>query len=286
MTMRLLTRPLALALQTAGRVYVPGWHLADALVHAQALAGQGFACTLGYFSSAQDTPLAVASECAAIVDAVASLQPPGYLSIKAPALGFDMQPVAPVLAMARERGLLVHFDSHDIGSAEPTLRCVEQAAAQGVATGLTLPARWQRSQDDLQRCLALGVRPRLVKGEWPDPQAPRADAGAGLMALVEGCVAGGAAEAAVATHDPALARAALRRLLDAGVRCELELLHGMPRHAQLAVAAELGVPVRFYIPYGIAWRPYALRKAGENPRILWWLLRDALAGAWRRRAGR
>ena len=280
--MRLLTRPLSLALQAAGRVYVPGWHLADALGHAQALAAQGFACTLGYFNSAQDTPLAVAAECAAIVDAVAALQPPGYLSIKAPAVGFDMQAAEPVLAMARERGMRVHFDSHDIGSAEPTLHCVAQAAALGVATGLTLPGRWQRSLDDLQRCFALGTRPRLVKGEWPDPQAPRADASAGFMALVEGCVAGRAAEVAVATHDPQLARAALRRLLDAGVRCELELLHGMPRQAQLAVAAELGVPVRFYIPYGIAWRPYALRKAGENPRILWWLLRDALAGAWQR----
>ncbi|MBL8352046.1 MAG: hypothetical protein JNL87_17255 [Burkholderiaceae bacterium] len=188
-------RPLSLLLQAAGRAYVPGWTLADALRLAERLAAGGQACTLGYFNAAHDTVAAVAAECEAIVDAAAQLAPPGYLSLKAPAFGFDPRAMAPVLALARERAMPVHFDSHDIASADATLHCVEQAVAQGNATGLTLPARWPRSRADAERAIALGLRVRLVKGEWPDPAAPGTDPRAGLLALA-GQLAGRAAEVA------------------------------------------------------------------------------------------
>ncbi|MBI5257265.1 MAG: proline dehydrogenase [Burkholderiales bacterium] len=282
---QLATLPLRLLLQLAGRAYVPGWTLDAVRRRAGTLAATGAGCTLGYFNPPGRAVPAVAAECLAIVDTVAGLQPAGYLSIKAPAFGFDAQAMAPVLAHARARGVHVHFDSHDIASAGPTLHCLAQAAGQGGSLGLTLPGRWPRSLDDAEMACALGVRPRIVKGEWPDPAHPRADARAGFLALVER-LAGRVPELAVATHDPALAHEALARLQAAGTRCELELLHGLPRRAPQQVADALGVPVRLYLPYGMPWRPYALRKLGENPRIAWWLLKDSVLGAcqqWGRR---
>lgn len=297
----LLRRPLQWVLQTAGRAYVPGWELADAQVFAEALAAEGTACTLGYFNAPNDPVPLAAARTAAIIDAVATLRPAGYVSLKAPAFGYDIVAMAPLLDQARRRGVLAHFDSHDIGGADATLQAVAWAArrapgaaaagaappapARPPAVGLTVPGRWLRSPADADQAAALGVRVRVVKGEWPDPDAPRADARAGFLAVVDQ-LAGRAAEAAIATHDPALAREALRRLLAAGTRCELELLHGLPRRAVQAVALELGVPVRLYIPFGAPWRPYALRKLGENPRIAAWLLHDLLSGAWQQARGR
>jgi len=49
----------------------------------------------------------------------------------------------------------------------------------------------------------------------------------------------------------------------------------LPRRSVLKVSRDLGVPVRYYLPYGHAWLPYALRQARRDPRILWWVLRDA-----------
>jgi proline dehydrogenase len=95
-------------------------------------------------------------------------------------------------------------------------------------------------------------------------------------------LAGGAREVAVASHDSWLARDALLRLRAAGTPCELELLNGLPKRTMLALAAELAVPVRVYIPFGIAWRPYALSKLGDNPRMLWWLARDGMTGLYGR----
>jgi proline dehydrogenase len=90
---------------------------------------------------------------------------------------------------------------------------------------------------------------------------------------------GRAATVAVATHDVFLAHQALRRLLEAGTSCELELLHGLPRRAAIRMAADLNVPVRFYVPQGKAWLPYLLNQARKNPHVLSWFARDLIRGS-------
>jgi hypothetical protein len=74
---------------------VPGHRLDDALHVARKLAPAGLASTLGYFQSAEDRPQTVENRTLAIVEAVAKLTPPGYVSIKAPALGYDPKLVVP-----------------------------------------------------------------------------------------------------------------------------------------------------------------------------------------------
>lgn len=274
---QLLKFPLHIALQAAGRVYVPGKDLSDALSIAHQLSASGIATTLGYFHAMQDSPQKIAGISRDIVDAVAELQPRGYISIKAPALNYDMELIGGLVRATTERGLLAHFDSHEHYTAEPTLACVRQAASLGSAIGLTIPGRWQRSPDDADEVGELGVRVRVVKGEWGDPTAPHLDPRQGYLNVVDR-LAGKARQVAIATHDPWLAGEALRRLQAAGTDCEIELLNGLPRRDMLDLAGEFKVPVRIYIPFGIAWRPYAISKAAQNPRIVWWVLRDACQG--------
>ena len=276
---QLAATPFRLALYAAGRAYVPGYRLEDALAIARRVAGDGMTCTLGYFHGMRDTPETAAQTAVATIEAVAALQPPGYVSLKAPAFGYDLGALAPVLEAAKARGVLAHFDSHQHDTAQVTLACLRYAVAQGAATGLTVPGRWQRSPDDAAQAAQLGVRIRIVKGEWADPGAPGLDPRQGFLAVVDR-LAGLPGEVAIGTHDPWLARESIRRLQAAGTPCELELLNGLPRRPILALAREFAVPVRLYIPFGLSWRPYAMRKAAENPRILWWVMRDAVAGLW------
>ena len=276
MLRRIAKAPLHWLLNIAGRAYVPGHRLEDALGIAGKLA-PGMACTLGYFHSPGDTPRRVAQTDLAIAEAVAALQPAGYVSIKAPACRYAPDLIDPIVLRASELGILAHFDSHETHTATATLACVRRAAELGGAVGMTLPGRWRRSLEDAETAIRLGVRVRVVKGEWPDPAEPERNRDQGFLAVVER-LAGRAAQVAVATHDPRMARESLSRLLEAGTQCELELLNGLPRRRLLPIARELGVPLRIYIPFGIAWRPYALNKLGDNPRMLWWIARDSLRG--------
>lgn len=279
MLKRLAKRPLRWALHLAGRAYVPGHRLEDALNIAVRLAPGGMASTLGYFHSPGDSPQAVAETSLSIVDAVARLEPKAYVSIKAPACRYDPNLIALIALRARDKNILVHFDSHEHHTSDATLVCVRQAVALGARVGVTLPGRWRRSVVDAELACQLGVRARVVKGEWADPGDPEKDRRQGFLEVVE-TLAGRVPEVAIATHDPWLARESLSRLLAAGTQCELELLNGLPKRALLRLAQEFSVPVRMYIPFGIAWRPYALSKIGDNPRILWWFAHDGVQGLY------
>lgn len=269
---QLAMMPLRIALNAAGRVYVPGHKIGDALAVAH-----GKAVTLGYFHSPTDTPEKIARISQSIVDALSNWQPKSYISLKAPALNYDEKLIDDVASLANQYEMLVHFDSHEHHTAPPTLTCFRRAVELGGNVGLTIPGRWKRSLDDADEASALGARIRVVKGEWCDPGAPDIDPRQGFLNVIDR-LAGNSGRIAVATHDPWLAKESLLRLKDGGTACEIELLNGLPEIEILKLAEEFSVPVRFYIPFGIAWRPYALSKALKNPHIIWWVTTDAVRG--------
>jgi proline dehydrogenase len=154
---------------------------------------------------------------------------------------------------------------------------IERALPSHASLGCTIPGRWLRSPDDASRAADWKLRVRVVKGQWADPAQPEMDMRRGFLDVIDR-LRGRTTCVAVASHDVPLAREALTRLLDAWTPCELELLHGLPHHASLRMATQLGVPVRFYVPHGKAWLPYALSQAKKNPHIIRWFARDLLHG--------
>ena len=47
----------------------------------------------------------------------------------------------------------------------------------------------------------------------------------------------------------------------------------LPSRRQIELARQLSVPVRVYVPFGVAYLPYCLGQMKRNPRIAWWLER-------------
>ncbi|HKY33099.1 MAG TPA: proline dehydrogenase, partial [Candidatus Polarisedimenticolia bacterium] len=229
-----------------------------------------------------ESPQEVAAACAAAAGAMGG-GGGDYLSLKAPALDFDLRLVRTVAEAARRRGTGLHFDSHGPEQADATFALLAAAARTGLRIGCTLPSRWRRSAADAEAALAMGVPVRLVKGQWPDP-SHRGDPRRGYLDLADR-LAGRAPRVFVATHDEALGREALRRLREAGTPCTLELLYGLPARACRRAARRAGVGVRVYVPFGRGWLPYAAAQAASRPWILWWLARDLVRGALPRRAG-
>ncbi len=238
----------------------------DAAAAARSIARLDPPASAGYFHSAGETPAQVAAVYRRLAAELAASGVDALLALKAPALDFDEGAVREIAAA----GLPLMFDSLTEPHADRTL-----ALAEGLAAGVALPARWQRSAADAARLREGPCRIRLVKGEWADPSADLADVAEAYLALARG-LAGRKALVGVATHDPALAEAALRALLDAGTPCELEQLRGLPRRRTTAVARKLGAPVRLYYPFGPGWWPYAVDKLFARPYLPIWALRDFL----------
>ena len=281
-TLRAKLRDLRYALpgRIGGRLPAPG--PVAALRICARLHRQGFDTTLGYFQADDAAPEDIVVAYRAVATRLRASAGDVYLSIKAPPLAFAAAPTDAIAAL----GHSLLFDAHAPRDAAATHALAEQVRADHPATGLALPARWRRSAYDARALRDTAARLRVVKGEWPDEvgndEAGDGDAVDGkdttsrYLALIAQ-LAGRSGPVAVATHDPALAEAALRLLRRAGTPCELEQLRGLPRRRTVAVARRLGVPVRIYVPFGPGWWPYAINQALARPYLPLWALRDALA---------
>jgi proline dehydrogenase len=292
---RMVGALLRVTIRLLARFFVRGSKLSDAVVACRRFAVRGRTNTIGYFNADGEPPRAVADACLSALDAIGRLGVEGrpspapargtYLSIKAPALGFDPALVGEIVDRARRLEVGIHFDSHGAHQADATFAAIaasvqrwkDGAGGTGWTIGSTLPGRWTRSLDDAERAIDMGLRVRVVKGQWADPAAPSVDPRQGVLALVDR-LAGRAREVAVASHDAPLARAAVLRLREAGTPVEMELLLGLPSQAALKVARELAVPVRMYVPFGVSWLPHALEHIQKNPYIAWWAVVDATVG--------
>ncbi len=270
----MIASPWLPLLRKAARSYIAGPDLPDALRLAQAFARRGVRLsTLCFWDAQDDPPRHVADMYRATERAIESAHLDSYVSIKAPSLGFDTALVAEIAEAARAAGIRMHFDSLGADTVDRTFRLIESARTYGAPLGCTVPGRWRRSPRDAEKAARTGLGVRVVKGQWADPRGA-VDPQSGFLDVIE-ALAGSGTPVAVATHQPALAATAIRKLQAGGTPCEMELLFGLPSRKALKVARDLGVPVRYYLPYGHAWLPYALRQAGRDPRILWWVLRDA-----------
>ncbi len=271
-------------LRRASRNYIAGDTLSDAVRVKEKLAAQGLAATIGFWDGDNDHPRGVADQYLAGLEALAASGRQDYLSIKLPALGYQMDLMRQVAHKAAELGVRIHFDGMEPESVERTKAVIEELKTElpHLAVSCTLPGRWLCSVQDADWVAKWQLPVRVVKGEWPDPKAPDRDLRAGYLEVID-ALAGKAAWVHVATHDPPLAREAILRLQKAGTPCDQELLYGLPTRTQIRQARELGLNIRMYIPYGEAYMPYALSKVRRKPQILWWLARDLVVSLFRKR---
>ena len=252
---------------------LPGPDVAWAIGAARAHAAAGRAVTFGYFQGAGEGPDDILQANLARIAALRTGPPyDALLALKAPPLGFDPARLGQIADAAGEVGgeVGLMLDAHAPHHAKASLAAL---LALPPGTGIALPARWRRSVQDAQALRAGPARIRLVKGEWADDAGDVSDVGGAYLALAR-ALAGRAAPVAVASHDAALAGAALRLLRDAGTPVELELLRALPARQAMRAASALGVRVRVYLPFGPGWWPYAIDKALARPYLLAWYLKD------------
>ncbi len=268
-------RILLPVLRRAAHSYIAGPELSDALAMARALGAKGMGSTIAFWDETGAAPGDVLKACLDSAEALGSEMLDCYLSVKAPSVEYSAEALLRVIDKCECSRTRLHFDSLGSDSAEPTRALLQALLPRYSNISFTLPGRWMRSLQDAEWAVDHRVSVRVVKGQWEDPAMPHRDPHKGFLDVIDR-LAGGAASVAVATHNPTLAAPALERLMKAGTPCELELLFGLPSKAVLRIAGSMGVRSRIYVPYGYGWLPYSLSQARKNPRILWWMLRDAM----------
>jgi len=273
------------------RRFIAGETVAEAIEAARAVEARGMKITLDLLGeSSRNLAEAEAATRAylAVIEAITRSGIERNLSLKLTQLGLDVDKASTIdnlrkiLEIAGPAGFFVRIDMEDSAYTAVTLEIFETLWRHGYRQiGVVLQSALYRSEQDLQRINELGARVRLVKGAYMEPKSvahqEKADVDAAYARMMKMLITDGH-DAAIATHDPAmidLARQWARHHDVAADRFEFQMLYGVRRDLQAMLVAA-GYRVRVYIPFGRQWFPYFMRRLGERPANVMFVIRNIL----------
>ncbi|HYM23372.1 MAG TPA: proline dehydrogenase family protein [Vicinamibacterales bacterium] len=270
------------------RRFIAGETVEEAIEAARAIQSRGMTITLDLLGeSVTDLARADAATQAyiAVLHAVAASGIERNISLKLTQLGLDVDKACAVdnlrkiLERAEPAGFFVRIDMEGSAYTDLTLEIFETLWQQGSRRiGVVLQSSLMRSERDLARMNALGARVRLVKGAYQEPKtiayADKADVDAAYARMLKTLLVEGHYPA-IATHDESMIDLARRHAREHGIaadRFEFQMLYGIRRDLQARLAQE-GYRVRMYVPFGREWFPYFMRRLGERPANVGFVIR-------------
>ena len=271
-----------------GRRFIAGETIDEAIAAARAIQTGGMNVTLDQLGESVTT-IAGADAATRIylqtVDAIVLAGVERNISLKLSQLGLNIDRATctdnlrRILEASRPHDFFVRIDMEDSPTVPATLEVFQSVWDQGSRhVGLVLQSALYRSEEDARRLSDAGVRIRLVKGAYKEPKSvayqKKADVDAAFVRIMDQLLRTGTYPA-LATHDPAIIDAAKRMAAANRIgndRYEFQMLYGIRRDLQAALVAE-GFRLRLYVPFGTQWFPYFMRRLGERPANLAFVLR-------------
>ena len=273
------------------RRFIAGETAAEAIDAARILGTRGFGVSLDYLGESVASAELAAAAARAYADIITAIVEAGVernISLKLTQLGLDVDRATAidnlrrVLDAAQPHGFFIRIDMENSPYTDATLEILETVWRLGfTSTGTVIQSCLLRSDADVERLNRLGARVRLVKGAYNEPRTVAyrrlEDVNAAYVRLA-GRLLGANPYPAFATHDPAMIEAVKDEAAARGIgrdRFEFQMLFGIRRDLQAALLAE-GYKVRVYVPFGKQWFPYFMRRLGERPANVAFVLR----GLW------
>lgn len=274
---------------SVARRFVAGETIADAIAAARDVEARGLRQTLDHLGEGVATLAAAEAatrEYLSIIEAVVAAGIERNLSLKLTGLGLDNDRATTVdnlrRILDRAEGFFIRIDMEGSAYTDVTLDVFETLWGQGYRhMGVVLQADLHRTEKDLRRIVALGARIRLVKGAYNERASiayrRKADVEAAFERLMQVLLVEGHYPA-IATHDPLLIDRTRRFAASRGITVdhfEFQMLYGIRRDLQQNLVRD-GYRVRVYIPFGVDWYPYFMRRLAERPENVGFVLRGIL----------
>ena len=252
-----------------GRRFIAGETVEDAIAAVRHIQSQGLLSTLDYLGESV-TSIAAADnatrEYLHLIDAVDRADAERNLSLKLTQLGLGVdraicvENLRKILTASESCGFFVRIDMESSAHTNATLDIFETVWMLGHRnTGVVLQSCLYRTERDFERVNALGARIRLVKGAYREPKSvayqQKSDVDAAYRRLARRLLMEGV--------YPAIATEAY----------EFQMLYGIRRDLQYRFR-DAGCRVRVYVPFGREWFPYFMRRLGERPANVAFVVRS------------
>jgi proline dehydrogenase len=273
------------------RRFIAGEDVDQALEATRALQAAGLRITLDHLgesvTSAAEADAATRTYLS-LLDRIVAAGVERNVSLKLTQLGLSidratcLDNLRRVLDGSAPHGFFVRVDMEDSSVTEVTLDIVETLWGLGYQhAGVALQSMLLRSEEDLRRVNRIGLRVRLIKGAYNEPRTVayhrKADVDAAFVRMMQTLLAEGVYPA-IATHDVRMIEATKRFAAERDIardKFEFQMLYGIRRDLQAQLIAE-GYRMRVYVPFGREWFPYFMRRLGERPANVAFVLRGIL----------
>ena len=284
----------AIGRRISGR-FVAGTEIADAVRATQTVNRAGMSVSidnLGENVTNPDEARHSAHLYHQILDAIVAQQLNANISLKLTHMGLDVGE-----AMARDlvAGLVaraasmqppgfVRVDMEGSAYTQRTLDFVDELhrmPGNQNSVGTVIQSYLKRSESDVEKLLAEGIRIRLCKGAYKEPPSiafeSKADVDANYIKLMKILMKSGIYHG-LATHDEKIIREAQSFAMREKISrdsFEFQMLFGIRRDLQQTLVRD-GWRMRVYIPFGTEWYPYFMRRLGERPANVFFIARNLL----------
>ena len=272
--------------------YIAGDTLQEAVELTKELNKKGIMATIDVLGesvlSKQDASGA-AKECLEVLDAIEEHKLTANHSLKPTSLGlaldydFCLQSLTEIVKKAKEINQFVRIDMEDSPYTTKTLNLYRDVYKNYQNCGVVIQSYMRRSMDDVKELVKIKTNFRLCKGIYIEPveiayrnkQEVRDNYLNLLRVMFENnCYAG------IATHDDFLIDGAYKMIDEfkkGKEEYEFQMLLGVRDKLRDRILAE-GHRVRVYIPFGVHWYKYSIRRFKENPNMAGYAFKALFTG--------
>jgi proline dehydrogenase len=272
------------------RRFIAGETIEEAIEVARDLERRGLMHTLDYLGESVGSLAEAEAATRNYLRVVKAITQAGIirnLSLKLTQLGLDVDRASAIdnlrKILEHADGFFIRIDMESSAYTQVTLDIFDILWEQGYRNiGVVLQADLHRTEADETRVTALGARVRLVKGAYREPKTvayqKKADVDEQYAKLLRRLLERGHYPA-IATHDVRMIEVARSHAKALGLSSdafEFQMLYGIRRDLQSSLLRE-GYRVRIYVPFGRQWFPYFMRRLGERPANIGFVLRAVMS---------
>jgi len=273
--------------------FMPGERIEDAIAAAKVLQPQGLntiLTRLGENITRMEEAQDVFDHYMKVIDLVKAAGLDAQISIKPTQLGYDQKPdvcydyCIRLLERCEAVGTLFWLDMESSPYVDGTIALFKRLRAKSDKVGIALQAYRYRTAKDVEELAALGSAIRLVKGAYLEPAAvaypKKSDVDANYFTLASRLLQDDNTKPGallhIATHDLGL-QARLQQVIAerkvAQSRYEFAMLYGIQTGRQQELG-KAGIRTRCLISYGEYWFPWYMRRLGERPANVWFVVKN------------
>jgi len=267
--------------------YVAGATLASAIETVKVLNSEGTVATLdvlGESSIRREECEAAVNEYLQVLDSIAEHRLDCNISLKPTQLGLLLDEelcylnIRQIVVRAAKYNNFVRIDMEDAQTTSATIKLFLRLHKEFSNVGLVIQACLRRSLDDINVLAEAGANLRLCKGiynetralAFKDPAIVNYNFSLLIKKMLQAkCYIG------IATHDEKIVWAGLKYINQFNVeksQYEFQMLLGVEEELRKILLAG-GHKVRVYVPFGIKWYAYSMRRLKENPKIAVYIIK-------------